>query len=170
MSSRRALILSLGEFETAQFPPAERKALIAKLLDIYRTDPDSGLHGAADWLLRQKGWDQGDQLAKIDTELPVNEKRFQARKETDKRQWYVNSQGQTLVILKTDKPFLMGSPEGEPERSDNEAFHQESIRRAFAIASKVVTTAQFRRFQDANRDVLIAGSRHAPTQRRLPPS
>ncbi|MGA2255412.1 MAG: protein kinase, partial [Thermoguttaceae bacterium] len=57
VSSRRALILCLGEFDTTQFPVAERQTLIAKLLDLYRSDPDPGLHGAAEWLLRQKGWD-----------------------------------------------------------------------------------------------------------------
>ena len=60
VSIRRALILCLGEFDTTQFPAAERQPLIAKLLDLYQNDPDPGLHGAAEWLLRQKGWDQGD--------------------------------------------------------------------------------------------------------------
>ena len=144
-------------------------ALIAKLLDLYRTDPDPGLHGAAEWLLRQKGWDQGGELAKIDAQMHVDEKQLQARKGTEKRHWYVNTQGQTFVILNADKPFRMGSPEGEPERSDNEAPHQESIGRTFAIASKVVTTAQFRRFQDANPDVLKLDLATTQPHRRLPP-
>ncbi len=131
------------------------KALIARLLELYRNDPDPGLHGAAEWLLRQKGWDQRSKPEEIDAQLQVGEKQLQqARKRTDKRQWYVNTQGQTFVILRADKPFLMGSPAGEPDRSDNEAQHRQSIGGTFAIASKVVTRAQFRRFQDANPDVL----------------
>jgi hypothetical protein len=43
--------LCLGEFDTTQFPTAERQALIAKLLDLYQNDPDPGLHGAVEWLL-----------------------------------------------------------------------------------------------------------------------
>ena len=153
VSSRRALILCLGEFDTTQFPAAERQPLIAKLLDLYRNDPDPGLHAAAEWLLRQKGWDQGDKLSEIDAQLQVDEKQRQARKATDKRQWYVNTQGQTFVILNADKPFRMGSPAGEPDRQTNEVPHQQRIGRTFAIASKIVTKAQFRHFQQANPDV-----------------
>ena len=46
VSSQRALILCLGEFDAAQFPAAQRQALIAKLLDLYRNDPDPGMHGS----------------------------------------------------------------------------------------------------------------------------
>ena len=150
ISTRRALILSLGEFDTIQFPVADRRPLIAKLLDLYRNDPDPGLHGAAEWLLRQKGWDQGDELAEIDAELQVDEKQLQARNATDKRQWYVNTEGQTFVILNADKPFRMGSPDDEPNRFKNEVPHQQRIGRTFAIASKIVTIAQFRHFLEAN--------------------
>ncbi|MGA2258683.1 MAG: SUMF1/EgtB/PvdO family nonheme iron enzyme, partial [Thermoguttaceae bacterium] len=153
VSIRRALILYLGEFDTKQFPVAERQPLIATLLDLYRNDPDPGLHGAAEWLLRQKGWDQGAKLSESDAQLHVDEKQLEARKTTDKRQWYVNTEGQTFVILNADKPFLMGSPEGEPDRQKHEVPHQQRIGRTFAIASKIVTKAQFRHFQQANPDV-----------------
>ena len=152
VSSRRALILCLGEFDTTHFP-AGRQPLIDKLLDLYQNDPDPGLHGAAEWLLRQKGWDQGAKLATIDTRLKGDEKQLQARKATDKRQWYVNTEGQTFVILNADKPFRMGSPDDEPDRNNVEVPHQQRIGRRFAIASKIVTKAQFRRFQQANPDV-----------------
>ena len=153
VSSRRALILCLGEFDTTQFPVAARQPLIAKLLDLYRNNPDPGLHGAAEWLLRQKGWDQGAKLSEIDAQLRVDEKQLRARKATDKRQWYVNTEGQTFIILHAAKPFRMGSPDGEPNRLPNEVLHQQRIGRTFAIASKIVTKAQFRRFQQANPDV-----------------
>jgi formylglycine-generating enzyme required for sulfatase activity len=153
VSSRRALILCLGEFDTFEIPVAELPPLIAKLLDLYRTDPDPGLHAAAEWLLRQEGWDQKEELATIDTQLKGDEKQLQARKATDKRQWYVNTEGQTFVILNADKPFRMGSPEGEPDRQPTETPHQWRIGRTYAIASKVVTKAQFRHFQRANPDV-----------------
>ena len=160
VSSRRALILCLGEFDTTQFPAAERQPLIAKLLDLYQNDPDPGLHGAAEWLLRQKGWDQGAELAEIDGHLKGDEKQLLARKATDKRQWYVNTEGQTFIILNADRPFRMGSPEGEPNREANEIPHQQQIGRTFAIASKIVTKAQFRHFQQANPDVAKVDIEH----------
>ena len=150
VSSRRALILCLGEFDTTQFPAAARQPLIPKLLDIYQNDPDPGLHGAAEWLLRRKGWDQGGQLSKIDARLQVDEKQLQARKASEIRQWYVNKQGQTFVILNADKPFLMGEPDGQPGGGD---FHKQRIGRTFAIASKDVTKTQFRHFLQDNPDL-----------------
>ncbi len=153
VSSRRALIVCLGEFDVTKFPGAERQPLIAKLLDLYRTDPDPGLHAAAEWLLRQKGWDQADKLSEIDTQLRVDEQQLQARQATDARRWYVNTQRQTFVILNADKSFRMGSPAGEPNRRKDETPHQQGIGRTYAIASKIVTKAQFRHFQEANPDV-----------------
>jgi formylglycine-generating enzyme required for sulfatase activity len=153
VSIRRALLLSLGEFDTTQFPAAERQPMIANLLDIYQNDPDPGLHGAVEWLLRQKGWDQGGELSQIDGQLQVDEKQLQARKATDKRQWYVNKQDQTFVILNAAE-FVMGSPKGEPDQYKDEVPHQQRIGRTFAIASKSVTKAQFGHFQQANPDVL----------------
>jgi formylglycine-generating enzyme required for sulfatase activity len=85
--------------------------------------------------------------------LKGDEKQLQARKATDKRQWYVNTEGQTFVILNADKPFLMGSPIGEPDRLDREVLHQQRIGRTFAIGTKIVTKAQFGRFQKANPNV-----------------
>ncbi|MGA2255237.1 MAG: bifunctional serine/threonine-protein kinase/formylglycine-generating enzyme family protein [Thermoguttaceae bacterium] len=154
VSIRRALILSLGEFDTAQFSTAQRQPLIAGLLDLYRSDPDPGIHGAAEWLLRQKGWDQAAKLTTIDAELQEKEGQLRARKATDKRQWYVNQQGQTFAILNADKPFRMGSPANESgrERGD-EAPHQQRIDRTFAIALKLVTKAQFEAFRNHSPDV-----------------
>ena len=149
VSIRRALILCLGEFDTRQFPATERQPLIAKLLDLYRDNPDPGLHGAAEWLLRQKGWDQGDELSKIDKRLRVDDRQLQTGKATDGRHWYVNTEGQTFVILHADEPFRMGTPEGEIARQPQEVPHQQRIGRTFAIASKLVTEAQFRHCEQA---------------------
>src|SRR5207249_4199581 len=51
-SARQALILALGEYTTAQLPAPLRREWTARLLRWYRDDPDPGVHGAIDWLLR----------------------------------------------------------------------------------------------------------------------
>jgi serine/threonine protein kinase/formylglycine-generating enzyme required for sulfatase activity len=147
VSSRRALILCLGEFDTVQLPVAQRQATIAKLLDLYRNDPDPGLHGAVTWLLRKKGWEQGNQLAGIDALLQADYPQRQARKTTDSRQWFVNRQGQTFVIIDAQQPFAMGSPSSEPEREEIETQHRRRIRRRYAMAASAVTKSQFERFR-----------------------
>jgi formylglycine-generating enzyme required for sulfatase activity len=157
VSAQRAMLLCLGEFNTAQLPIAEREPLVNKLLDIYRDHPDPGLHGAAEWLLRQ--WEQGDGLIELDDKMQIDESELQARKATDKRQWYVNSQGQTMAVLQADQ-YSMGSPESEPNRETVEVLHQKKIGRTFAIASKEVTKEQFRRFEQANPDVSTFNIEH----------
>ncbi len=42
VSNRRALILTLDEFDEQQLPPPDREQLAVKLLDTYATDPDAG--------------------------------------------------------------------------------------------------------------------------------
>ena len=148
---RRALILTLGEFTDTQFPIAQRQPLVEKLMVVFENEPDAGLHGAVEWLLRK--WHQGDRLQAVVEKLGSNEKQLQARKAIEKRQWYVNTQGQTFVILNADKPFRMGSPDGEPDQQTDEIPHQQRIGRRFAIAAKEVTKAQFQHFQEANPDV-----------------
>jgi len=133
---KRALLLCLGEFNLAD---SDKQPLIETLLAVYRSEPDAGLHAAAEWLLRQ--WKQGDKLAGIDKELQQKEKELAADKDTQ-RQWYVNSQAQTFVILDAGD-FQMGSPV-------DETLHRRKIGRRIAVATKEVTHEQWRVFSQAN--------------------
>jgi len=139
---QRALLLSLGEFDEIRLRESERGLVIKELLSVYRRHPDQGLRSAAEWLLRQ--WGQAEQMAAIDAELAVPEDELQ-RAPIDQQNWYVNSQGQTFVILEADG-FQMGSPESEPERSFDEPLHWRRIGRRFAISTKVVTKQQYLAF------------------------
>ncbi len=148
---RRALILALGEFTREQFPDEHREPLVRMLLRWYRDDPDSGIHGAIDWLLRHKfqgksprklDWAQCDQLKKIDQKL--------AGQAIGEREWYVNPQGFTFTVIRGPKRFRMGSPEKERDRRVDETAHLRRIRRRFAIATKQVTVAQFAEFAREN--------------------
>ena len=78
VSARRALIVSLGEHTAEQLPAEVRQPLTSKLLHWYRHDPDPGIHGAIDWLLRHDregpnprplDWKQAQQLRQLDEEL-----------------------------------------------------------------------------------------------------
>ena len=114
-SMRRALILALGTYGTDGLSPGEREPLIGKLLDLYRNDPDAGIHGATEWTLRQ--WGQQEKLKEIDAELSK-------LKDRGDRRWFVNSQGQTFAVIDGPVEFLMGSPPTEPDhRSDETPKH-----------------------------------------------
>ncbi len=138
-SQRRALILALGTYGTEGLSPGEREPLIGKLLDLYRNDPDAGIHGASEWTLRK--WGQNDKLRELDAQL-------MKQNDWGDRRWYVNSQGQTFAVIEGPVEFRMGSPPTETERTPgNESrYGQTRIPRSFAIASKEVTKDQFQRF------------------------
>jgi formylglycine-generating enzyme required for sulfatase activity len=154
-SVRAALVLALGEYGRDQFPAGLREErLVPFLLEKYKDDPDPGVHGAIDWLLRhgKEGpidrpldWSPlaGNGLEKIDRELK--------RRDPDgKRGWYVNGQGQTFTVIESGEAFLMGSPRGEADRHPDEEQHGRVIGRRYAISTKPVTVAQFKRFRKAH--------------------
>ena len=55
---RRALLLSLGEYDEKGLSPEARQAVLPKVQEVYRKDADPGLHAACEWLLRKwkAGW------------------------------------------------------------------------------------------------------------------
>ena len=66
-------------------------------------------------------------------------------------QWYVNGQGQTMVVIPGPVEFVMGSPMSEAGRLPNENQHRRRIGRTFALAAKSVTLAEYQRFDPAYR-------------------
>ncbi len=137
-SQRRALVLALGTYAVEELSSAEREPLQGKLVDLYRFDPDSGIHGAVEWTLRR--WKQLEKLRELDTEL-------MKAKNRGERRWYVNEQGQTFAVIEGPLEFRMGSPPTETERNaGNETPRRMRIPRRFAIATKEVTVEQFQRF------------------------
>ena len=160
-SIRRALILALGKYPIKDLAPDLLKSLTATFLDLYRDDPDSGVHGALEWTLRQ--WGLRKELREIDLALVKRGVRSD-------RRWYVDSQGQTLAIIDGPVEFLMGSPESEPHRSQGEKPHRRIIPRRFAIATKEVSTAQFEEFLSYHPELRSANSREFSPDEECPAS
>ena len=141
-SMRRALVLALGTYGTdGLYLPASVSLSVGKLLDLYRNDPDTGIHGAAEWALRQ--WKNEEKLKEIDAELSK-------LKDRGDRRWFVNSQGQTFTVIDGPVEFLMGSPSTEPDRDRGEIPHRMVIPRRFAIATKEVSKEQWQAFVKQN--------------------
>jgi formylglycine-generating enzyme required for sulfatase activity len=137
-SQRRALILALGTYGEVGLSLGERGRVIGKLLDLYRNDPDAGIHGAAEWTLRQ--WKQEAKLQVSDAEL-------KKVKDWGDRRWYVNGQGQTFAVVEGPVEFRMGSPLTDTECTPgDEPPRRMRIPRRFAIAAKEVTIEQFQQF------------------------
>ena len=160
LTIRRALLLSLGEFSDKDFTADDREALLPNLQKMYRTATDPGLHAASEWLLRQwkeEAWlletNQAWAAAKQQQLKRLEEIKYELKKDTSNPgpHWYVNGQGQTLVVIPGPVEFWMGSPTAQIARQENpadrpELRHWQRIGRSFAIASKEVTVKQFLRF------------------------
>jgi formylglycine-generating enzyme required for sulfatase activity len=152
---RRTLLLSLGEYGEKEITLEDRKRLLPKLQEIYGNDADPGLHAAAEWLLRT--WKEEAWLKQVNEEWAKDKDQREKRlngiqqlvtKEKEKAppQWYVNSQGQTMVVIPGPVKFAMGSPPTEADRRANEFQHTKRIGRTFALAAKSVTLDQYRKF------------------------
>jgi formylglycine-generating enzyme required for sulfatase activity/tRNA A-37 threonylcarbamoyl transferase component Bud32/tetratricopeptide (TPR) repeat protein len=152
VSVRRALIMVLGEYEDV--PQIDRSALSTDLLELYRNDPDPGIHAAAEWVLRR--WGMTEDLAIINTELASGEVE-------GGRNWYATRHGHVMVVIPGPVEFLMGSPETETDRYSHESLHRKRIVHSFAVASKEVTVRQFQEFLRQTPDV-----RHSYTKKYAP--
>jgi formylglycine-generating enzyme required for sulfatase activity len=157
LTIRRALLLSLGDFSKEDIAADERDALDSDLRAWYTNDADPGLHGAVEWLLRQ--WNQGQWLKEMNeqwaSQKPWRDQRLESIRRAFAKpgperlvpQWYVNSQGQTMVVIPSSMKFMMGTPsKGSRNWEDGRPQQRLSIGHHFAIASKSVTVEQFRHF------------------------
>jgi formylglycine-generating enzyme required for sulfatase activity len=160
---RRALMLSLGEFGEEVLSPGQRDGVVKQLQDTYRTADDPGLRAAADWLLRH--WKQDRWLKQEDAAQAKDAAGRKRRIENISQaipkakgesppQWYVNGQGQTMVVLPGPIEFDMGSPLTEAGRSTDEPLHKRRIGRTFAFAAKLVTVEEFLRFRKGHAEFL----------------
>src|SRR5580704_5121776 len=142
-SIRQALILALGEFAAGKLSEQERRTLVNKLSAFYRNDPDPGVHSAAGWTLAQ--YEALDTVTRLDAELrKATFERTAAKDSGTNRRWFINSQGQTFVLVNGAMASLMGDKHSlmGDQRGPNRAA---SVYR-FAIATHEVTVAQFLKF------------------------
>jgi serine/threonine protein kinase/formylglycine-generating enzyme required for sulfatase activity/tetratricopeptide (TPR) repeat protein len=138
ISTRRGLIQALGSYAVADFSPADRNDLTAKLLELYENDPDSGIHSAAEWTLRR--WQQQEKLDAVDAALA------KAKSPGDRR-WFTHREGQTFAVVDGPVDFVMGSPATDLERiASSEPQRRIRIPRRFAISTKEVSIKQFQKF------------------------
>ncbi|MDB5386947.1 MAG: stkP 5, partial [Planctomycetaceae bacterium] len=153
VSAQRALILALGEYDETDLPPIPRTKIIKQLQDWYLTRDDAGVHAAAEWLLRQ--WHQETWLRRTndawrenkawsDNRLEAIRQELQHSTSLPNPRWYVNSQGQTLVVIPGPVHFQAGSPLTETGRLNSEYPHLQRIDRSYVISAKHVTEREYK--------------------------
>jgi formylglycine-generating enzyme required for sulfatase activity len=141
-SVRQGLLLALGEYGADQRVEVARDPFWERLRRLYRDDPDPGVHSAAEWLLRR--WDMALWLGWIDSQLPRARWGDPTSPVTAPR-WEVNGQGQSFAVVPAPGTFEIGSPADEHQRFPGEARRRVQIDYPFAVATKLVTVAEFKK-------------------------
>ena len=134
-SIRQAILIGLGSGFT-NLEPGERNRLAERLLAVYKSDPDPGVHGAAEWVLTK--WGFGNQVLEIVKSL--------AGKPRGANRWFVTSKLHTMIVVQAPGAFMIGSPAGELERDENEDRHEVEIAYSFAVSACEITRAQYQEF------------------------
>ncbi len=155
---RFGLLLALGDYPLMEIDLSQRDSLVLELIEAYRGDPSSAIHGAAGWLLRKWGYVQ--EVTNVDrTPLPYDR--------TENREWFVmemspRSSGEseptsealndrtskderiyfTFIVFRPCE-YVMGSPEDAGERQADEDLHQVRLTRPIAVSAYEITWAQY---------------------------
>ena len=132
----RAALLALGDCKLSD---TQMQEMAPSITELFLTHSDAGVHGAAEWLLREWGID-----------LPLIERTKEAVADRD---WYVNAEGFTMTVIRHPRPFVMGTPEddpGFPVNARDQEFqrqHSKQIPRSFAIGTKTLSFRDYHEFK-----------------------
>ena len=155
VSIRRALILSLGEYAESRLSAIEREGRrrncstsTAMILIPASTGRRNGCCVNGGMRIKSKAIDK--ELGKLPLPM-LRMDQGEASSKGNNRRWYINSQGQTMVIVPGPVEFEMG---------ESKTQHRERIGHSFAIASKEVTVEQFETFLKENPRVQVKNEEH----------
>jgi formylglycine-generating enzyme required for sulfatase activity len=140
---RQAILLAWAEKNRHFAFGKPRSDLVAAARELFRNDPDAGIHSAAELVLRR--WDESV-LRKCEAEL-----REQVGPPPPDRRWELGPNGHTFVIVPGPLAFRMGSPSHEEGRYSEERLHYRRIERSLAVATTEVTLKQYRNFNKLHR-------------------
>ena len=140
-SIRQALILALGDFDAGKLSEQEHQRLVENLSALYRNDPDPGVHSAAGWTLRR--YQAGQLVIRLDADLR------KSNAVGTNRRWFINSQGETFIIVDGPVDFVMGHKlVGEKKIT---------IDHRFAVAIYKVTVEEFQKFRSGYKPLIDNG-------------
>jgi formylglycine-generating enzyme required for sulfatase activity len=146
LGQRQGLLMALAE--SARGPEVwstrDRDAAIAAARLLLGTDPDPGVHSAAELLLRRLGRDDLVRAA-LGAATPANAP-------APGQGWFIGPNGHTFAVTGPLQGWV-GTPENESNHGQDEVQHYVQTSRALAVATTEVTIGQYRTFLDDNPDV-----------------
>lgn len=134
-SCRQALLLALGEYSTEELDDSSLLRLLTEVRRLSGGGADSapGTHVAAHWLLTK--WNQ-----------PALPRPVTSVTQTEGRKWWLDSEGNTMLLMPRVSQFRMGAPDTEEGRGDLEVERDVELTRQLAVSMCEITVEQFRRF------------------------
>jgi formylglycine-generating enzyme required for sulfatase activity len=153
---RQAIVLSLGQMRRDAASMRQRRDVQRAIAELFRTDPDSGIHAACRWLLIEK-LDAEDVVTTIENGLPIGT--------SADRNWFMGANNHLLNVIAVPAEFRRGSPATEFWREDDEtADHDPPSPPTYtvAFAAHEVTVAQFRQFAEGLVNIRYSPSKDTP--------
>ena len=130
---RAALTRSLAGMQIEGLKPGLRERLTSTIRKFFETDPDAGVHSAAEWALKSWG---------LQSTIDELKRTLATRDPVPDRNWYINRQGQTFVIFRGPVISRLGSPTDEKGRDSDEQQFSQTIQRDFCVCTTEVTNEQ----------------------------
>jgi formylglycine-generating enzyme required for sulfatase activity len=133
------LLLALAEYSPVELTAENNRQARKMLIDMFRTDASSAVHGAAQWVLSRPGWNQD-----LPASLGMEQVKFESSKE-----WFRLKVGDELVTFVVFRPdpntsFMLGSPDSEWDREPDETLYKARLR-PFAIAATELSPSTLER-------------------------
>ncbi len=134
-----AAIASLGQYDERQLYLIQRRAISEKLVEIFKENPDSGVHSMSEWLLKHWGFEDELKNARSDV---------QTAKPRDGFDWHEDPNGLCFAIFGPVEKFEMGRPDIETETFELGKHQTVSIPYRFGVATREITAREFLDFED----------------------
>jgi formylglycine-generating enzyme required for sulfatase activity len=141
---RQAIVLAWAEMRPAAVTAAVRSGVMARARSLFESDPDPGVHSAAELLLRR--WDGRDVVAKLEKELRNQPSSLRGAR------WVLGPNAHTFAVLPGPLEFRMGASPHETAHYGDPRIHYRKIPRSLWVAAKEATVAQFQAFNPSHRN------------------
>lgn len=129
---RQGLILSLGEFDALRIGTSEQRAATQRIARLYCRDPDSGVHSAAEWALRN--WKASLPAIPCDA-TPKKSPAAPSRNRT----WFNNSRRQTFAVI---------APSPDRVATGDAKSPPPAVSHRFAISIHEIAVRDFQEFRE----------------------
>jgi serine/threonine protein kinase/formylglycine-generating enzyme required for sulfatase activity len=162
-SIRQALLLALEAYRQDGLASETREQLQQQCWSLYRSEPDPGVHAAAEWLLRSWGHEDAlsracEQLAQSRSESKDTLRDILVRLDQGSpAEWYIDSYGHTMIVLR------MPSAGAATQESEARPASHVTVARTLALSAHEVTIQQYRAiFPDAEYVGRVSPSMQCP--------